>query len=73
MDPELRYLAFQVFLGTADPAIPFETVIQATPKAKILALVQDMVQSIGQKGGKRAKLAFIVGPLAPDHTDAEAL
>lgn len=43
-----------------------------TPRAKIAAVVHDIVSTIGVTGGERAKLAFILGPISFDHTDAEA-
>lgn len=69
---EPRYLAFQIFEGGPDPAVPFDKVMVYTPKAKIAAVVHDIVTTIGVTGGARAKLAFILGPISFDHTDAEA-
>ena len=67
-----RYLSFQIFEGGSDPAIPFDYVMIYTPKAKISAVVHDIVATIGVTGGQRAKLAFNLGPISFDHTDAEA-
>ncbi len=69
---EIRYLAFQVFEGGLDPAIPFDRVMVYTPKEKVAAVVDDIVTTIGVSGGQRARLAFILGPISLDHTDAEA-
>lgn len=69
---ELHYLSFQIFEGGPDPAIPFDYVMSYTPKAKIAAVVHDIVTTIGVTGGQRAKLAFNLGPISFDHTDAEA-
>lgn len=69
---ELRYLAFQVFEGGLDPAIPFDVALVYTPKEKVAGLVHDIVTAIGATGGQKTRLAFILGPIAFDHTDAEA-
>lgn len=68
---EPRYLAFQVFQGGSDPAIPFDRVMVYTPKAKIAAVVNDVVATIGVTGGARARLAVMIGPISFDHTDEE--
>lgn len=68
---EVRYLAFQVFVGGPDPAIPFDVEMIYTPKQKVASMVRDIVQTIGTTGGKQTRLAFILGPIAFDHTDAE--
>jgi hypothetical protein len=69
---EIRYLAFQIFEGSPEPWIPFDTTVIYTPKAKIADLVHNLVTTIGVTGGQRARLAFILGPISFDHTDAEA-
>ncbi len=69
---EPRYLAFAVFEGGPDPAIPFDKVMVYTPKAKVAAVVHDIVTTIGATGGEHARLAFVLGPISFDHTDAEA-
>lgn len=69
---EVRYLAFQVFEGGPDPAIPFDRVMVYTPEEKVAAVVHDIVTTIGVTRGQRARLAFILGPISFDHTDAEA-
>jgi hypothetical protein len=68
---ETRYLAFQVFEGGPDPAIPFDRVLVYTPREKVAAVVRDFVSTIGVTGGARTKLALMLGPIAFDHTDAE--
>jgi hypothetical protein len=70
---ETRYLAFQVFLGTGETWMPWVDVVRYTPKDKVAATVQDIVATIGMRGTGKAKLAFVVGPIAPDHTDLEAV
>lgn len=69
---EMRYLAFQVFEGSSDPSIPFDKVVAYTPKEKIAAVVHDIVTTIGVTGSERAQLAFMLGPISFDHSDAEA-
>lgn len=80
LDPELleplsgdepRYLGFQVYEGGPDPAIPFDRALSYTPRAQIAAMVHDIVTTIGDTGAGRAKLAFVLGPIAFDHSDAE--
>jgi hypothetical protein len=68
---EPRYLAFQIFEGNDDPAIPFDSVVHLTATTKIAAVVQDIVTAIGTTGSGRSRLAFILGPISPDHTDTE--
>lgn len=68
---ELRYLAFQVFQGGSDPAIPFDGALVYTPKEKVADMVRDIVTTIGVTGGQKTRLAFILGPVAFDHSDAE--
>lgn len=70
--PEPRYLAFQIFEGGPDPAIPFDRTLIYTPQEKIAAMAHDIVAAIGTTGGERAKLAIVLGPIAFDHTDDEA-
>jgi hypothetical protein len=69
---EPRYLAFQIFTGGADPAIPFDRVLSYTPREQVAAVAHDIVTSIGARGGTRAQLAIMIGPIGFDHTDAEA-
>ncbi|HBC58226.1 MAG TPA: hypothetical protein DCZ03_13790 [Gammaproteobacteria bacterium] len=68
---ELRYLAFQVFEGGPDPAIPFDGELVYTPKQKVADMVHNIVTTIGVTGGQKTRLAFILGPIAFDHSDAE--
>ncbi len=68
---ETRYLAFQVFEGGPDPAIPFDRAMVYTPRDRIAAVVHDIVTTIGVKGGARTKLALMLGPISFDHTDDE--
>ena len=68
---EIRYLAFQVFEGGANPEIPFDRAMIYTPKAAIARMVRDIVTTIDAKGGQRTRLAFILGPISFDHSDAE--
>ncbi len=68
---EIRYLGFQVFEGGPNPAIPFDSPLIYTPKPAIAGMVRDIVATIGARGGQKTRLAFILGPIAFDHTDAE--
>ncbi len=68
---ELRYLAFQVFEGGSDPSIPFDVELVYTPKEKVADMVHDIVTTIGVTRGQKTRLAFILGPIAFDHTDSE--
>lgn len=68
---ELRYLAFQVFEGGPDPAVPFDGELVYTPKQKIADMVHNIVTTIGVTGGQKTRLAFILGPIGFDHSDAE--
>jgi len=70
---EIRYLAFQIFIGTDDPGIPFDTVVHYTAKDKVEAVVQDILSTIGARGQNLTRLAFMVGPISPDLTDEEAV
>jgi hypothetical protein len=74
---ETRYLAFQCFTGAPDPAVPIggsgTHPLGALPSQRELtAFVQDLVHRVGSVGKGRTRLAVIFGPLAFDHTDAEA-
>ncbi|MBC7894605.1 MAG: hypothetical protein H7066_04280 [Cytophagaceae bacterium] len=70
---ETRYLAFQIFEGGPDPAIPFDRPpLVYTPAVKVAAMARDIVATIGTTGSQRAMLAVILGPISFDHTDAEA-
>ncbi len=70
---ETKYLAFQIFEGAPDPVIPFDaSPLVYTPADKVAAIANEIVTTIGVTGGTNAKLAVILGPIAFDHTDAEA-
>ena len=69
---EVRYLAFQIFEGTLDPAIPFDNELVYTPKEAIADMVNEIISTIGITGGEKTRLAFMLGPISFDHTDAEA-
>lgn len=71
-----RYLAFQVFTGAPDPAVAIGgsgtgPLAPLPDKQAVGAFVRDLVVRIGATGDARTKLAFIEGPLAFDHSDAE--
>ena len=71
---ETRYLAFQIFTGTADPAIPLggEAILSVLPtKASIASFVDNIASSIGTTGNEQQKLGFILGPISFDHSDAD--
>ncbi len=62
-----QYLAFQVFTS-GNPTQPLSA---PPPKAAIKQLVGDIIGEIGMTGDNRTKLAFVIGPLAFDYTDAQ--
>jgi hypothetical protein len=71
-----RYLAFQVFTGALSPSVAIggsgaNPLSPPPPKSEIKQLVQSIVDNIGMTGDRHTKLAFIIGPLAFDHTDAQ--
>ena len=71
-----QYLAFQVFTGSPSPNIPIggsgsQPLSPPPSKASIKQLVQGIVDQIGSTGDQHHKLAFIIGPLAFDNTDAQ--
>ncbi|MBV1903263.1 MAG: hypothetical protein KUG58_06480 [Marinosulfonomonas sp.] len=68
---EIRYLAFQVFEGSPNPEIPFDKALVYTPRAAVGKMVHDIATTIGATGGAKTRLAFILGPIAFDHTDAQ--
>ncbi len=75
-ESETRYLAFQVFTGSADPVIAIGDSgmqpLSAIPaELELAAFIEDLVHRIGTVGGGSHRLAVIFGPLAFDHTDAE--
>ncbi|MBC7810263.1 MAG: hypothetical protein H7175_03910 [Burkholderiales bacterium] len=71
-----RYLAFQMFTGAPDPSVPIgvsgRNPLSPPPsKDEMSRFVQRMIEEIGTTGDAETKLAFIIGPLAFDHTDAQ--
>ncbi len=73
---EVRYLGFQVFTQSHEPAMPIGdsgvrplSSIPAQPERD--AFVQDIIRKIGIVGEGQTQLAVIFGPLAFDHSDAE--
>jgi hypothetical protein len=73
---ETRYLAFQIFTGSPDPAIPIgdsgmHPISPMPPPQALANYVQDIVQKIGTVGDRQSRLAVIFGPLSFDHSDAE--
>lgn len=73
---ETRYLAFQIFTGSPDPARAIGDSglqpLSAIPSQKSLSdYVQDIVHRIGSVGDSRTRLAVMFGPLSFDHSDAE--
>ncbi len=74
---ETRYLAFQVFTGSPDPAVPIgdSGLLPLGPipsQDELSAFVQDVVHRVGRSGDKHTHLAIIFGPLSFDHSDTEA-
>ncbi len=73
---ETRYLAFQVFTGTSNPAQAIGDSgmqpLSAIPsQAQLHTFVQDITHRIGSVGKEQTRLAVIFGPLAFDQSDAE--
>ncbi|MEP7291830.1 MAG: hypothetical protein ABI835_08595 [Chloroflexota bacterium] len=71
-----RYLAFQIFTGSLSPNVALGTtganpLPPPPPKSAIKQVVQDIIENIGTTGDRRTKLAFVIGPLALDHSDAQ--
>jgi hypothetical protein len=71
-----RYLAFQVFTNAPDPQVPIggsgRNPLSSPPtRAAMSQFVQRLVKQIGTTGDPKTKLAFIIGPLAFDHTDQQ--
>jgi len=72
--PSTQYLAFQVFTSSLPPnsAGGDAPPLSAPPsKAVVKQVVQGIVDQIGTTGDPHHKLAFIIGPLAFDYTDAQ--
>ncbi len=70
-DGATRYLMFQVFSGNDTVEIPWDSTkpLVRTPKASVENLVENIVTTIGTRGTKNARLGFVLGPLAFDHSD----
>ncbi|MBC8170585.1 MAG: hypothetical protein H7X77_02900 [Anaerolineae bacterium] len=71
-----RYLAFQMFTGAPDTSIPIggsgrNPLSQPPAKDEMSRFVQSMIEEIATTGNAETKLAFIIGPLAFDHTDSQ--
>ncbi|MEP6988574.1 MAG: hypothetical protein ABI970_23430, partial [Chloroflexota bacterium] len=71
-----RYLAFQMFTGAPDTSIPIggsgKNPLSSPPdKDTMSRFVQGMIAKIGSTGSSETKLAFVIGPLSFDHTDAQ--
>ena len=68
-----RYLMFQVFNGNQTVEIPWDNTkpLVRTPVDSVARLVDDIVTTIGTRGTTRAKLGFMLGPLAFDHSDED--
>jgi hypothetical protein len=71
-----RYLAFQMFTGDPDTSVPIggsgtNPLSQPPTKDEMNSFVQRMTEEIGTTGNAETKLAFIIGPLAFDHTDSQ--
>lgn len=72
-DGATRYLMFQVFSGNRTVEIPWDNTqpLVRTPKDSVAQLVDDIVTTIGTRGTTRARLGFVLGPLAFDHSDED--
>ena len=71
-----QYLAFQVFTGAPSPNSALgdsgtQPLSSPPSKAVLKQFIQEIVDEIGSVGDQVHKLAFIIGPLAFDHTDAQ--
>jgi uncharacterized membrane protein YtjA (UPF0391 family) len=71
-----RYLAFQVFTDMPAPGVPIggsgvRPLSQPITRDVLSQFVQRLVEEIGITGDAETKLAFIIGPLAFDYTDAQ--
>jgi len=71
-----KYLAFQMFTGAPDTRVPIgesgKNPLSPPPsKVEMSQFVQRLIDEIGTTGDAETKLAFIIGPLAFDHTDAQ--
>jgi hypothetical protein len=71
-----QYLVFQIFTGAPDSSIPIggsgKNPLSSPPsKAEMSRFVGRLIQKIGTTGDTHTKLAFIIGPLAFDHTDQQ--
>ncbi|MEO8609157.1 MAG: hypothetical protein ABI690_14805 [Chloroflexota bacterium] len=71
-----RYLAFQMFTGAPDTSLPIggsggNPLSPPPSKAEMSRFVGRLIQTIGITGQAQTKLAFIIGPLAFDHSDAQ--
>ena len=74
--PPTRYLAFQMFTGAPDSSVPIggsgKNPLSPPPtKDEMSRFVARLIEQIGTTGDAQTKLAFIIGPLALDHTDAQ--
>ncbi len=73
---ETRYLAFQIFTAAPDPAVPLggsgaDPLPHPPSKDGLRRAVSSIIDAIGTTGTPTHKLAFVVGPLALDHTEAQ--
>ncbi|MEO8613479.1 MAG: hypothetical protein ABI690_36660, partial [Chloroflexota bacterium] len=71
-----RYLAFQMFTGSPDTSEPIggsgSNPLSPPPtKDEMSRFVRRLIEQIGTTGDAQTKLAFIIGPLALDHTDTQ--
>ena len=67
-----RYLGFQIFSATTRAEVAFAAGFPALtypPKENVAAMVDSIIAAIGTTGSSKTKLAFILGPLAFDHSD----
>lgn len=71
---ETRYLAFQIFTGTPDPAVPIGDSALLSPlpsQESIERTVDGILEAIGAKGDKSHRLGFVLGPISMDHGDTD--
>lgn len=71
-----QYLAFQMFTGSPDTRMPIgdtgrNPLSEPPDKDEMSRFVQRLITEIGTTGDAETKLAFVIGPLAFDHTDSQ--
>ncbi|MGH7320588.1 MAG: hypothetical protein ACRELA_13300 [Candidatus Rokuibacteriota bacterium] len=70
---ETRYLVFQIFTASPDPTRPLGAESPFIPPSKVTvaAVVQNIVDTVGTRGVRGARVGFAIGPLGFDHSDGD--